>query len=359
MQTTDKGGKCMHKFDYSFLKNMMVPANFLNLTNTIYSLRSEEDVIKKTYPDIFTGLQKIAIVQSVKGSNAIEGIVATDKRIEEIVNQNANPLNHNEKEILGYKDALNIVHTQYTELSLEEKTILNLHQTLLGHSEYPNRGLYKKQDNVIRERYADGTSFVRWMPTSAKDTKFAMEQLILAYMDARCDSSINELLLIPCVILDFLCIHPFDDGNGRMSRLLSLLLLYKNNFDVSKYISFEEQINKTRSYYYEALKRSSEGWHENKNDYLPFMENFLTTLYFCYYELDKRFLTIKSGKVSKTKRIEEVVLNSFIPVSKRDIVALLPDVSITTIEKVLSTMLKEEKIKKIGSTNNCKYHRNK
>lgn len=357
MQTDYKGGKSMHKFDFSFLKSMMVPTSFLDLTNTIYALRKEEELIKGTYPNIFTNLQKIAIVQSVKGSNAIEGIVTTDKRIEEIVNQNSSPLNHNEKEIYGYKNALNIVHTQHDNLSFEEKTILNLHQTLLSFSELPNKSVYKKQDNVIRERHADGMSFIRWMPTSAKDTDFAMKQLIFAYDDARCDSSINQLLLIPCVILDFLCIHPFDDGNGRMSRLLSLLLLYKNNFDVSKYISFEEQINKSKVYYYEALKRSSDGWHENKNDYLPFMENFLKTLYLCYQELDKRFLTIKSGKTSKAKRVEEVVLDSFIPISKKEIVALLPDVSVTTIEKVLSEMLKAEKIKKIGSTNSCKYYK--
>ncbi|HBD06463.1 MAG TPA: hypothetical protein DCY93_03530, partial [Firmicutes bacterium] len=200
----------MHKFDFSFLKSMMVPTSFLDLTNTIYALRKEEELIKGTYPNIFTNLQKIAIVQSVKGSNAIEGIVTTDKRIEEIVNQNSSPLNHNEKEIYGYKNALNIVHTQHDNLSFEEKTILNLHQTLLSFSELPNKSVYKKQDNVIRERHADGMSFIRWMPTSAKDTDFAMKQLIFAYDDARCDSSINQLLLIPCVILDFLCIHPFD-----------------------------------------------------------------------------------------------------------------------------------------------------
>ena len=134
----------MHKYDYSFLKNLMVPARFLNMTNMIYSLRNEEENKKRDYPDIFTNLQKIAIVQSVRGSNAIEGIVTTDKRIEEIVNQNSNPMNHNEEEILGYKDALSIIHNEYLTMSLNENTILNLHNTLLNHTDALYKGRYKK-----------------------------------------------------------------------------------------------------------------------------------------------------------------------------------------------------------------------
>ena len=226
---------------------------------------------------------------------------------------------------------------------------------MLEHTELAHRGEFKKEDNIIREKYADGTTNIRFMPVKAIDTEKAMEELTYAYMEARDDSNINQLLLIPCVILDFLCIHPFQDGNGRMSRLLSLLLMYKNGFDISKYVSFEEQINLAKGNYYETLRQSSIGWHENTNDYIPFIEYFLFTLYLCYKELDKRFLTIKSGKVSKTKRIEEIVLTSFIPISKKEILNLLPDISLTTIEKVLSNMMKDGKIVKIGSTSNAKY----
>ena len=345
----------MKTYDYSFLKNLRVPTQFLSMTNSIYALKTIADEKKKDYPDIFTNLQKIAIVQSVKGSNAIEGIVTTDKRIEEIVNQNSNPLNHNEQEILGYKDVLSLIHTNYVNISFNIDTIKNLHRMLLEHTELPHRGDFKKEDNVIRERYADGTTRIRFMPVPASETEKAMQELVYAYMDARDDSEINQLLLIPCVILDFLCIHPFQDGNGRMSRLLTLLLMYKNGFDISKYISFEEQINKTKGNYYEALRVSSIDWHDNKNDYIPFMENFLVTLYFCYKELDKRFLTIKSGKVSKTKRIEEIVISAFIPISKKEIQNMLPDISVSTIEKVLSKMLEDGKINKIGETINARY----
>ncbi|MCH5147546.1 MAG: Fic family protein [Clostridiales bacterium] len=349
----------MKHYDYSFLKNMKVPASFLSITNGIYALRSEEEQKRTTYPEIFTKLQQLAIVQSVKESNAIEGIITTDKRIEEIVNQNSAPLNHNEQEIAGYRDALNLIHTNYESISVDEFAVLNLHNILLSHTEFSMRGQYKREDNIIRERYPDGTSRVRWTPVSAKDTPNAMQQMYLAYMDARDDAGINQLLLIPCVILDFLCIHPFQDGNGRMSRLLSLLLLYKNGFDISKYISFEEQINKSKSLYYDALKKSSEGWHDNTNDYLPFIENFIFTLYLCYKELDKRFLTLNSGKVSKTKRVEETVLNAFMPISKKEICDLLVDVSPTTVEAVLSSMLKDGRIAKLGTTKNTRYVKNK
>ena len=349
----------MKRFDYSFLRDMRVPVQFMTFTNAIYSLRGAEEEKKEIYPEIFTALQKLAIIQSVKGSNAIEGIVTTDKRIEEIVNQSSAPLNHNEREIAGYRDVLNLIHTRHTDMSLNEELVLNFHRILLGNTDLPYGGQYKTEDNIIRETYSDGTSRVRWMPVPAKDTKDAMRQMFLAYTSARDDSEINQLLLIPCVILDFLCIHPFRDGNGRMSRLLSLLLLYKNGFDISRYVSFEEQINAMKGSYYDALKRSSTGWHENSNDYLPFIENFLYTLYLCYKELDKRFLTLGSKKVSKKKRVEDAVLNAFLPISKQDLCALLPDVSATTIEQVLGSMVKDGKIKKIGLTRSAKYIKNK
>lgn len=347
----------MRTFDYTFLKTIKLPSEFLSLTSIIGALKNEEEHKKKEYPDIFTNLQKIAIVQSVKGSNAIEGIVTTDKRIEEIVNHSSAPLNLNEQEIAGYKDALNLVHTNYMNISFNLESILNLHKIMLSHTSLNYGGEFKTSDNVIKEVHKDGTSFIRFVPTPASEVSQAMEQLVLAYMDARDDYGINQLLLIPCVILDFLCIHPFRDGNGRISRLLSLLLLYKEGFDVSKYISFEEQINKDKGHYYDALRKSSLSWHEGNNDYVPFIYNFLITLVKCYQELDKRFLTVKSGKVSKNKRVEEIVLNAFIPISKKEIKDLLPDISITTIEKVLSEMLKEEKIIKIGSTAKARYIR--
>lgn len=211
---------------------------------------------------------------------------------------------------------------------------------------------------MIFKRFLQNWKKVRFTPVPAEETKAAMEQLCLAYMEACSDSNINTLLLIPCIILDFLCIHPFKDGNGRMSKLLSLLLLYKNGFDVGKYISFEEQINKNKGWYYQSLRESSDNWHDSKNNYFPFMQNFLSILYECYQELDKRFAVVNSNKITKSSRIENTVLNSLLPISKAEICRLLPDISPTTVEAVLGKMVKSGIITTVGNGRGTKYLRN-
>jgi Fic family protein len=347
----------MRKFDYSFLNNSLLPANIINSTALISELKTLESSHKKNYAKIFTQLESIAKIQSVKGSNAIEGIITSDKRIVAIVNNSSAPLNHNEEEIAGYRDALNLVHTGYEFIDIIKQDILNLHNTMLSFTNYGFGGKYKTADNAILEISKSGERKVRFAPISAADTEAAMEQLLFAYQDSKNNSSINPLLLIPCVILDFLCIHPFADGNGRMSRLLSLLLLYKNGFDAGKYISFEEQINKNKDAYDESLRLSSLNWHDNTNDYTPFIQNFILTLLMCYRELDKRFEFVNE-KNNKTERINAAVLNSLLPISKKEISRLAPDISITTIEAVLSKMLKENKIKKVGDRKSAKYVKN-
>lgn len=345
----------MHIFDYSFLDNGLLPAGLFNVTADIYSLRAMALSRKVDFNDVFTELTEIAKVQSVKSSNEIEGIVTTDERIKEIVNESSAPLNHSEQEIAGYRDALSLVHTDYDELDFKETDILRLHAIMMNLAGYSFGGKYKEFDNDIIEEDSNGRRRVRFHPSSAKDTPDDMEQLILAYQDARVNPKINQLLLIPCVILDFLCIHPFRDGNGRISRLLSLLLLYKNGFDVGKYISFEEQINNRKGNYYAALKASSEGWHSNESDYSFFIMEFLTTLYMCYKELDKRFAVIGSKKITKQSRVEATVLNSLTPISKSDIAKILPDISVTTIESVLGQMISNNQIRKIGSGRATRY----
>lgn len=345
----------MRKFDYSFLRNGLLPANLINLTAGITSLKTMAEIRKEEYTRIFTELESIAKVQSIKSSNAIEGIVTSDERIAAIVNQNSAPLNHNEAEIAGYRDALNEIHLGYKHINFRQGDILRLHEMLLSIAGYEHGGRYKTDDNVIIEIDTFGNRKVRFRPTPAAETEAAMEQLELAYLDACSEATINQLLLIPCVILDFLCIHPFRDGNGRMSRLLSLLLLYKSGYDVGKYVSFEEQINNHKAVYYEALRRSSTGWHTNENFYFPFMENFLSTLYLCYKELDKRFAVVHGKRITKKARIEATVLNSLIPLSKAEICKLLPDVSPTTVEAVLGGMVKEGSIKRVGAGRGSRY----
>ena len=345
----------MRNFDYSFLNNGLLPASLVNLTSNIAALKTMAGVRKDEYTQIFTELEAIARVQSIKSSNAMEGIVTSDERIAAIVNQNSAPLNHNEAEIAGYRDALNEIHLGYGHIDFRQHDILRLHEMMMSFAGYEYGGQYKTDDNVILEIDADGNRRVRFRPTTASETPKAMEQLALAYMDARSDANINQLLLIPCVILDFLCIHPFRDGNGRMSRLLSLLLLYKSGFDAGKYVSFEEQINNYKTYYYEALRQSSTGWDTNENSYFPFIENFLSTLYMCYKELDKRFAVVHGKRITKKARVEATVLNSLTPLSKADICKILPDVSPTTVEAVLGVMVKTGSVKRIGAGRATRY----
>ena len=345
----------MRKFDYSFLNNGLLPASLVSLTANISALKTMAGIRKEEYAQVFTELEAVAKIQSIKSSNAMEGIVTSDERIAAIVNQNSAPLNHNEAEIAGYRDALNEVHLGLEHIDFIERDILRLHEIMMSLAGYEYGGQYKTDDNVILEVDADGYRRVRFRPTPAKETPKAMEQLELAYMEARSDANINQLLLIPCVILDFLCIHPFRDGNGRMSRLLSLLLLYKNGFDAGKYVSFEEQINNYKDYYYEALRQSSDGWETNENSYFPFMENFLSILYLCYKELDKRFAVVHGKRITKRARIEAVILNSLTPLSKAEICKILPDVSPTTVEAVLGAMVKSGAVKRIGASRSARY----
>lgn len=350
-----KGRYYMRKFDYSFLNNGLLPANLVSLTSGIVELKTMAGMRKDDYTQIFTELEAVAKIQSIKSSNAIEGIVTSDERIAEIVNQNSAPLNHNEAEIAGYRDALNEIHLDYKNIDFRQSDILLLHKMMMNYAGYEYGGQYKTDDNVILEIDANGNRQVRFRPIPASETSKAMEQLELAYMAARSDANINHLLLVPCVILDFLCIHPFRDGNGRMSRLLSLLLLYKNGYDAGKYVSFEEQINKFKSYYYDSLKQSSIGWDTNENNYFPFIENFLSTLYMCYKELDKRFAIVHGKKITKKARVEATVLNSLTPLSKAEICKILPDVSPTTVEAVLGEMVKTGSIRRIGSGRTTRY----
>ncbi len=347
----------MHKFTYEFLKDKAITSDLFSLSNIITDLKSKTDERKHLNKSLFSKLETIAVKESVEGSNAIEGIFTTEERIKEIVENNSEPLTHNEEEIAGYHDAIKFVKDNYDHLSFDEDTIKRIHSILVSrHVGYDKGGKYKTSDNVIAEKYPDGSiKRIIFVPTKASDTEKAMKDLCLAYQVYRDDYDIPALLLIPCVIVDFLSIHPFSDGNGRVSRLLTLLMLYKEGYDIGKYISFENQINKYRGNYYDVLERSQNQWHQSKNTYYPFIEFTFQILYQCYKEINRRFIKTKSGKDKKNERIEAVVLDSIVPISKADIQELLPDVSTTTIEAMLAKLLKENKIVKIGTYKNAKY----
>lgn len=347
----------MHIFNYDFLQEILLPASLINVASNIGTLRYMSEERKKSYEGIFRSLENIAKIDSIKASNAIEGIITTDQRLAAIVQQGAVPQNHTEAEIAGYRDVLNEIHSNWQAHDFTESDIRLFHSQMMHLADFTSSGSYKQEDNVIAEKMSDGRRIARFIPVSASETPEAMTQLVLAYQTARDTVGINKLLLIPCVILDFLCIHPFSDGNGRLSRLLTLLLLYKNGYDVGKYISFENQINCHKLEYYQALRESSQDWHTNACRYLPFIMNFIFTLYACYSELDKRFAVENSSHITKHGRIEATILNALTPLSKTDICRILPDVSPSTVEAVLGSLVRAKRIMTLGKGRNTKYLR--
>ena len=345
----------MHIFDYSFLKNE-IPSNYLNICNIIYDLKAKGILRQNENPRAYEDLKRSAIVDSIESSNAIEGIITTRDRIEGIVDAECGPVTHDEQEILGYKKVLEEIYQNYNDMDFDESLVKHFHQVMLQ-AVSDDAGEYKKDNNWIQERDENGKRVVRFVPVKAKDTPDAMQQLFMAYYEAHQDSDINKLLLIFCFLVDLLCIHGFRDGNGRLSRLVTSLLLLKEDFDIGRYISIEKKINEYKYGYYDALKKSSEGWHDNKNSYIPFMTYMLQILYYCYKEMDEKFIVNEVGKLKKSERIELAMKNTFVPISKEEICSRFPDISITTVERVLGKLLKEDKIVKIGTYRDARYKR--
>lgn len=335
-------------------QKLLTPEVVAYLTQ-IHEYKGQQNLFIEAKADALSSLLEVARIQSTEASNRIEGIITTDDRLKKIVREKTMPQTRSEKEIAGYRDVLATIHESHDYIPPRPSVILQLHRDLYKYSDKSIGGSFKNSDNVIAEELPDGRKIVRFEPVSAWETPGAMESLCDAFQTAAQDAELDPLLLIPIFILDFLCIHPFNDGNGRMSRLLSLLLLYKNGFDAGKYVSFEEQINNYKAYYYEALRQSSVGWETNENSYFPFIENFLSTLYMCYKELDKRFAVVHGKKITKKARVEATVLNSLTPLSKAEICKILPDVSPTTVEAVLGAMVKTGSIKRIGAGRTTRY----
>jgi len=345
----------MHRFDYRFLADQL-PANLLEIAGIIYDLRGRGEIRKAGHPRIFQELQHAAMVDSVGSSNAIEGIVTSAERVQELVDRQTEPFTHDEQEILGYRDALDEIFQNSGGLEITPSLLKHFHYLLLRATS-PEAGEYKRQNNWIQERDGQGHIRIRFVPVPAKETAEAIGQMILAWREGKQDSRINGLLLTACVIVDFLCIHPFMDGNGRVSRLLTTLLLMQEGFDIVKYISVDKKISEYQYNYYQALKACSDGWHENRNTYIPFITYLLQILYSCYKELDNQFIGSTVQRVSKSKQIENDLMQRFVPVSKEEIAARFPEISVTTVERVLGKLVKEGKIEKIGTYRDARYRR--
>ena len=343
----------MHIFDYRFLKEN-APGQLVGISNMIADLHGRESIRRMEHPETFRQLRENALIETVKGSNAIEGIVTSGKRMKALMKEGAEPQSHSEEEILGYRDALSEIYTEGFDSDVSEELLKHFHWLMLRATS-PEAGSYKKENNWIQERDESGRIRVRFVPVSAGETPDAMAQWLMAYYEARQDAAVSRLLLAACAAVDFLCIHPFTDGNGRVSRLLTSLLLQQAGIDIGRYISIDAKINEYKYGYYQALKAASDGWHENRNDYAPFMTFLLQILYACYKELDEKFAEGQVRLLPKHRQIETILLNSYVPISKAELVSRLPDISVSTIERVMGDMLREGKIVKIGTYRNARY----
>ena len=344
----------MREFNYSKLLNLNIPAKMYDLISKIYEYKGKQELYVANFSDVLDKMVEVAKIQSTKSSNAIEGISTNDKRLEELMNKKSEPKNRNEEEIYGYREVLDIIHENYDNIEFTKNNILTLHNRLYSYSGESHKGKFKTMDNSIVEVNSLGEKKVRFQPVSAFETEIYVDRMIEAYNEA-VSLEIPPLLLIPTVIHDFLCIHPFADGNGRMSRLLTLLLLYKNGFFVGKYISLEMIIEQTKDIYYEQLQASSEGWHSEADVELPFIKYMLSVIYKAYSECDERFKIIGEKTLTSAQRVMKVFDKTLEPLSKSDLVILCPDISQRTIERALKELKDSGLIKQLGSGRATKY----
>ena len=338
----------MHTFDYKKTPKSLLTPDIVNMLSSLHEFRGRQELYIEAESDVLTALLDIAKIQSTKASNKIEGIYTSDERLEALVMEKAEPRNRSEAEIAGYREVLATVHNSYEYIPIRPNNILQLHRDLYSFSSSDAGGRFKNTDNVIAESGNDGQRRVRFVPVPAFQTSEAMENLCEEFNNAIERAEYDPLLLIPMFILDFLCIHPFNDGNGRMSRLLTLLLLYRNGYIVGKYVSMEMLIEKTKETYYEALQNSSTEWHNNQSDYASFVRYYLGVVLKGYNEFQDRIEHLQYRKLSKADRVKAVFEKKLGIVKKSDIATLCPDISEITIERTLKDLLESGYIEKVG-----------
>lgn len=339
----------MRRFDYIKQPETLLTPEIVQMIASIHEHKGKQELFLEANIDELKTLLEVALIQSTGASNRIEGIFTSDKRLEELVSQRSEPRNRSEQEIAGYREVLATIHESYEYVVPRPNIILQLHRDLYSYSQGAAGGSYKNSDNVIAEIDAEGNQKARFIPVPAFQTADAMEELCGRFLEAWEADHMDKLVLIPMFILDFLCIHPFNDGNGRMSRLLTLLLFYKAGYIVGKYVSIEMLIEKTKETYYEALQASSAGWHENENSYAPFVKYYLGIILKAYNEFENRVEHLKNRSLSKPDRIKAIIDQKVGKITKKEIMELCPDISKVTVERTLTELVKSGYIAKVGA----------
>ena len=344
----------MRQFDYSKLKDQLWDTEIVNYLSQIHEQKGKQALYLRQKPDQLDRLVEIAKIQSTEASNEIEGIRTTETRLRQLMNDKTTPRNRDESEIAGYRDALNVVHESFEYIPLTPNYILQLHKIMFSHTDSAFGGSFKNVQNYISATDATGKSFTLFTPLAPYETAPAMQEICDAYNRAVGESKVDPLILIPVFIHDFLCVHPFLDGNGRMSRLLTTLLLYRAGYEVGKYISLEAKISKNKGAYYDALELSQNGWYEEQDDPTPFIKYLLGTIISAYRDFEDRMEILVPSSEDTVRRAVESKIGKF---TKREIVELCSNMSASTVERNLRAMVARGELVKQGAGKNTYYIR--
>ena len=338
----------MRTFNYSKIKDQKWDSEILGLIAAIYKEAGKQELYLKQRPDELKKLVEIAKIQSTEASNAIEGIVTTSTRIKQLVEEKTTPKNRDEQEIAGYRDVLNIIHESFDAIPITQNYILQLHKIMYSHMNNPMAGRTKNNQNYISATYPDGHTEILFTPLAPFETPEALDKICEEYNRVIGNFEVEPLIAIPVFIHDFLCIHPFNDGNGRMSRLLTTLLLYRNGFYVGKYISLEAKIARNKDLYYSALSQSQHGWHEGTEDALPFIKHILGIVLAAYKDFEDRFSIVET-KLPAIDMVRIASQNKIGRFTKQDIHELCPSLSISSIESALRKLVSSGELRREGS----------
>ncbi len=344
----------MRSFNYSALKDKKWDNEIVSYVSLIHEHKAKQEIFLKQKPQELEKLIEIAKVQSTEFSNEIEGIRTTDTRLKQLVNEKTTPRNRDEEEIVGYRDVLNIIHENYEFIPITTNYILQLHKILYSHSAKAIGGSFKNVQNYISGTDANGKTYTIFTPMTPFETPLAMENICNEFNKAIVESEVDPLILIPIFIHDFLCIHPFLDGNGRMSRLLTTLLLYRCGYLVGKYISLEAKISKNKNSYYEALEQSQKDWNIGKDNPESFIKYLLGTIVAAYRDFEDR-VDIVSDRVSALDIVKKAISSLIGKFTKTQVAELCPSLSVKSIESSLKKLADENVIEKHGSGKNTFY----
>jgi Fic family protein len=346
----------MHSLAPAFLDGLRLSPADGSALQALGEFRGRQELFRRQTPELLRALRDAAIVESSESSNRIEGVVAPHARVEALVLHNAVPRDRSEQEIAGYRDALNLIHESARDMALSVNVILQLH-TMLYRYHPGSGGRWKATQNEIVEKDAAGNvRRVRFVPPSPVETPGMMSELETGYRRAVADGR-EPLLLVPLVVLDFLCIHPFSDGNGRVARLLTLLLLYHFGYEAGRYVSLERIVEESKETYYEALEASSGGWRGGRHDAFPWIRYLWGVMLRAYREFEERVGTLRSGKGAKTDMVREAIGRRIGPFSISEIEAECPGVTRDWIRVVMRRMRDEGLIVPQGRGRGAKWTR--